>query len=74
MTVATIGKSCFANSCKINHLGMNPVRGGRPPSERRTRAVVVERRGLLGQVTARVLILVTANVFSVKNSADVIKI
>lgn len=74
MTVAVAGRPCFDNSCKINHLGINPVRGGRPARDRRTRAVVAERIGPFDQAVTRVLIFVVASALNVKNAADVIKI
>lgn len=72
MDVATMGRSCFVSSCKISHFGMNPVSGGKPPNESRTRAAVDARTGFFGQAVARVLILVVANVFRVRNAAEVI--
>lgn len=72
--MAVIGKFCFANSCKINHFGIKPVRGGSPPSDNNTRAAVVVKIGLFDQVIARVLILVADDIFRVRNAADVMKI
>lgn len=71
--VAVRGRSCLASSCKINHFGMNPVRGGKPPRESRTRAVVVAKTGLFDQAIVRVLIFVADESFSAKNAAEVIK-
>lgn len=70
--MAIRGRSCFANSCRIIHFGINPVRGGRPPSESRTRAVVDASTGLFDQVVASVLILVASDIFRVRNVAEVI--
>lgn len=71
--MAAAGRFCFANSCRISHFGMNPVSGGRPPSDNSTRAVVVVRIGLFDQTIERVLIFVADDVFRVRNAADVIK-
>lgn len=68
-----IGRFCFASSCRISHFGINPVSGGKPPSDSSTRAVVVVRTGLFDQTIERVLIFVTDDVFRVRNAADVIK-
>lgn len=73
MIVAVRGRSCLASSCKINHFGINPVRGGRPPSESKTRAVVVAKIGLFDHAVVRVLIFVADESFSARNAADVIK-
>lgn len=70
--MAMIGRSCFANSCKIIHFGINPVSGGRPPSDSRIRAVVDASTGLFDQVVASVLILVASDIFRVRNAAEVI--
>lgn len=70
--MAMRGRSCFANSCRIIHFGINPVSGGRPPSESRTRAVVDANTGLFDQVVASVLILVASDIFRVRNAAEVI--
>lgn len=72
MIVAMIGRSCFVNSCKISHFGMNPVSGGKPPNESRTRAAIDVRTGFFDQVIARVLILVVVNILRVRNAAEVI--
>lgn len=74
MIVAVAGRSCFVNSCRINHFGMNPVSGGSPPSDNITKVAIAARIGLFGQVVVRVLIFVADNTFKVRNAADVIKI
>lgn len=74
MIVAVIGRFCFASSCRINHFGINPVSGGRPPSDSSTRAVVAVRVGAFDQIIVRVLIFVADDVFRVRNAADVMKI
>lgn len=74
MIVAVRGRPCFANSCRISHFGINPVRGGRPPSDNSTRAVVAVKIGLFDQTIARVPIFVADETFRVRKAADVIKI
>lgn len=71
--MAVMGRFCFASSCRINHFGINPVSGGRPPSDNNTKAVVVVRTGLFDQTIERVLIFVADDVFRVRNAADVMK-
>lgn len=71
--MAVIGRFCFASSCRINHFGMNPVSGGKPPNDSSTRAVVVVRVGFFDQIIVRVLIFVVDDVFRVRNAADVMK-
>lgn len=36
---------CLVSSVRINHLGIKPDKGGRPPNERRLRGVSKARRG-----------------------------
>lgn len=66
------GSCCFAISCRINHLGINPVNGGRPPSERRVRAVVDTSIGAFDHIVVMVVIFVVDVIFSDRNAADVI--
>lgn len=68
------GRPCFDNSCRMSHLGMKPVSGGRPPRERRTRAVVIAIVGFFGQVRASVLIFVVIVILKVRKAAEVITI
>lgn len=74
MTVAVRGSSCFASSCKINHLGINPVSGGSPPRERRAKAVVAIRVGVFAHAKESVLILVADDILNERNAVVVIKI
>jgi len=53
-------------------LGANPVRGGRPPRERRTSGARAVRAGTLAQEAASVLTLVESKVLNVRNADDVI--
>lgn len=66
------GRPCLVSSCRINHLGMKPVRGGSPPSESSRRAARAARLGVLAQARAKVLILVEEVDFRVRNAAEVI--
>jgi len=56
--VATGARSCLDSSCRISHLGMKPVSGGRPPSERRTRGASAVRAGAFVQEVASALTFV----------------
>lgn len=56
--MAVRARSCFVSSCRISHLGMKPVSGGRPPRDRRIRGVRDVRMGALAQEVARALIVV----------------
>ena len=53
-------------------MGANPVRGGRPPRERRTSGARAVRAGTLAQEAASVLTLVESKVLNVRNADDVI--
>jgi len=50
---------------------MKPVRGGRPPSERRMNGARLVMGGALAQVVARVLMLVESEDLNVRNAAEV---
>lgn len=56
----------------MSHFGIKPVRGGRPPSDRRMRGVRAVSVGVLAQERARVLMLV--EVFSLKTRNVVVVI
>lgn len=56
--VAGIFRFCLVSSCKINHFGIKPERGGKPPRDRSVIRVIVERSGDLIAEIARELILV----------------
>lgn len=72
MIVAINGSSCVVNSCKISHLGMKPVRGGRPPKDSNARVAIIIMVGVLDQLVASVLIFVVCINLNVRNVADVI--
>lgn len=55
-----------------NHLGIKPVRGGRPPRERRTGVRMAVRVGDLIHEVARLFRLVQFKVLRVKNVIEVI--
>lgn len=55
--VAVRGNPCLVSSCRINHLGINPERGGSPPRESRMRGVRAVRIGVFAQDVAKVFIV-----------------
>lgn len=69
--VAVRGRFCFVSSCRINHLGINPVSGGRPPNESIVRVAVVTIIGPFDHDSASVLIFVTAISLNVRKAVDV---
>ena len=73
ITVAIRGRFCLVSSCRINHFDMKPVRGGRPPRDNKTRAVVATKIGFFDQIAVRVLIFVADEIFRVRKAADVKK-
>lgn len=72
--MAVSGRAWAVSSCRISHLGMKPVRGGRPPKDSSARVVVIVMIGALVQLIARVLIFVVAITLNVRKAADVIMI
>lgn len=66
------GSSCRVSSCRINHFGINPDRGGSPPSDSSVRAAIAVMVGDLVQPIARVLIFVVFINLNVRKVADVI--
>jgi len=58
----------------MSHLGRNPVRGGRPPRDRRIRHVRAAIVGALVQAEARVIVFVQLMLFRVRKAALVITI
>lgn len=55
--VAVWASPCLESSWRISHLGKNPVKGGRPPRERRIRGVREAKTGALAQLVARALMV-----------------
>lgn len=55
-------------------MGIKPVRGGRPPSDKRIKHVRAASAGVLVQVEASVMVLVELILFNVRKAADVITI
>lgn len=55
-------------------MGKNPVRGGRPPKDRRIRQVKAAIVGALVQAEARVIVFVQLMLFKVRKAALVITI
>lgn len=72
--MAVKGRPCLVSSCRISHFGAKPVRGGRPPSERRIRGVRAVSAGALAHAVARVLMLVASEALNVRNAEEVIRI
>lgn len=66
-------RSCFVNSWRISHFGINPVRGGNPPRDNRTRGVEIVRIGILAHVVARELMCVVRVNIKEENSEKVIR-
>lgn len=56
----------------MSHLGRKPVRGGRPPNDRKIIGIVAAARGDLAHIMVRVLMLVVLFSMSVKKAAAVI--
>lgn len=56
--MAVGARSCLVSSCRISHFGRKPVRGGRPPRDRRIRGRSIVRAGVLAHDMARELIVV----------------
>lgn len=71
--MAVGASSCLANSSRISHLGMNPVRGGRPPKDKRTRGVMAARMGVFVHAVARELIVVVSFSLKTRNVVNVIR-
>jgi len=46
------------SSCRISHLGMKPVIGGRPPRDRRASGAMAVKTGPFAHDVARVLMVV----------------
>lgn len=56
----------------MSHLGIKPVRGGRPPKESRIKGVKAVRAGVLVQEVARVLMAVALLSLKARKVAEVI--
>lgn len=69
-----MGKPWLESSCRISHLGMNPVRGGRPPRESKVKQASALRAGALVQAEARVMVLVEFTLLRVRKVAVVMMI
>lgn len=64
---------CLVNSSRISHLGINPVRGGRPPKDRRIRGVMVARMGIFAHAVARELMVVVSFSLKTRKVVNVIR-
>lgn len=51
-------RPCFVSSSRMSHLGMKPVRGGRPARDSRTRGTRGARAGTFDQEEVSMLIVV----------------
>jgi len=69
--VAVRGRSCLVSSWRMSHFGAKPVRGGRPPNERRMRGARPVRAGALAHAVARVLMFVEPEALNVRNAEEV---
>lgn len=56
---ATRGSSCLITSCKINHLGRKPERGGSPASDNRAVGSIMAKAGAFFAAMERLLSVVT---------------
>lgn len=72
MIVAGMARSCLVSSCKINHFGINPESGGRPPRESRVIRAIIDKRGDLIVEVAMELILVELNNLNRRKAVRVI--
>ena len=68
--MATGARLCLVSSCKISHFGINPVRGGRPPKDRRIKGVKEVIMGAFAQEVASVLMLVALFSLNTRNVAE----
>lgn len=67
--VAAGARFCLESSCRINHLGIKPVIGGRPARDRSTRGVRATSAGAFAQEMASILMLVALVSLRVRNVA-----
>lgn len=67
-----VASCCLVSSCRINHLGANPVNGGRPPRESSISGVRAVRTGVFAQEVARVLMFVELLSLKTRNVENVI--
>ena len=70
--MAVRGRSCLVNSCKISNFGAKPVRGGRPPKDRKIKGVSAVRAGSVIDEVASEFKLVVLEVLNVRNAEVVI--
>lgn len=67
ISVATIVELFFRSSEMMAHFGRNPVSGGRPPSDSRTKEVIVRIIGVLFHRSEIELIVVDEFIMRVPN-------
>ena len=70
--VAISARFCLVSSRRINHFGMKPVRGGRPPKDSRIRGVKEVIAGVFAHEVASVLMLVELFILNARNAENVI--
>lgn len=70
--MAVGARSCLVSSWRISHFGMKPVKGGSPPSDKRTRGVRAVMVGALAHDVARELIVVVLLSMKMRKEEDVI--
>lgn len=73
MVSVNIVRSCLIISCAISHLGIKPVRGGRPLSDRSVRRESADKTGALDQEVASSCKFLVPEKMNVKNSVEVIR-
>lgn len=74
MRVGIVEEPFFRSSEMMAHFGRNPVRGGRPPKDRRIREVMTRIVGVLFHDSEMELIDVDELIISVRNIGTVRKI
>lgn len=70
--VAVGARSCLVNSCRISHLGIKPVSGGRPPRDSRMSGVRAVKAGALAHEVASMLRVVDLLSLNTRNVEIVI--
>lgn len=70
--MAVDARPWLVSSWRMSHLGIKPVRGGRPPKERKIRGARDMRAGAFVQEAARVLIVVALLSLKTRNVEKVI--
>lgn len=66
--MARAERPCFVSSCRISHLVMKPVSGGRPPSERRIRGARAVMAGVSAHEMPSELIVVVLFLLKIRKA------